>query len=179
MARVMPEHGRLPQGQQPTLAVPRLPWVGGSSGTPGRAPGWVGCHHPVGLWVASQTRLLRLLFYGAEAVPGELSRGCSSPEVSCEGTWLSVCPGLPAEGHTAQTLQDQPVPVPSQGGQPLAGKCCLPSSFGAEHMSKINEPKRTVRCLPVHCARRVSSTPTFTCCCRGIVILLFKKEKKY
>lgn len=32
-----------------------------------------------------------------EAVASELSWGCSSPEVSCAGTWLSVCFGLPVE----------------------------------------------------------------------------------
>lgn len=47
--------------------------------------------------MASQTRLPRLLFYRAEAVPGELSQGGSSPEVSRAGTWLSVCLGWPAE----------------------------------------------------------------------------------
>lgn len=45
-------------------------------------------------------------------------------------------------------------------------------------MSKINEPERTVRCLPVHCVQRVSSAPACTCCHRGIVIRLFKKRKK-
>jgi len=57
----------------------------------------------MGLWVASQTKLPRLLFYCAEAAPGEHSRGCSSPEVSCEGTWFSVCLGLPVKEPVSLT----------------------------------------------------------------------------
>lgn len=35
------EHAPVPQGQQPTLAVPRLLWVGGSPRTPGKTQaGW-------------------------------------------------------------------------------------------------------------------------------------------
>lgn len=87
MVRVTLEHGP---------HQPRLLWVGGSPRTPGRVPGRVGLHHPVRLWVISQTRLLRFLFYCAEVVPGVLSWACSSTEVSCEGTRLSVCLGLSA-----------------------------------------------------------------------------------
>lgn len=93
MAGVTLEQGRVPWGHQP-----RLLWMGSSPRTPGRVSGQVGLHHPVRLWMMSQTRLLRFLFYCAEVAPGVLSWGCCSTEVSCEGTRLSVCLGLSAVG---------------------------------------------------------------------------------
>lgn len=47
--RVMLKHGQVSQGQQPTLTIPRLPWVEGNPKMARRVPGWVGFHHPVGL----------------------------------------------------------------------------------------------------------------------------------
>lgn len=100
MTRVLLKHGQVSQGQQPTLTVPRLPWVGSSLKKPRKAPGWVGFHHPMGLgwrarsgWQDFHFTVLKLWTFW----------GCSSPEVSCEMTRFSVCLGLPAEGLVSLT----------------------------------------------------------------------------
>lgn len=153
MIRVMLKHGQVPQGQQPTLTVPRLPWVGGNPKMPRKAPGWVSFHHPVGLgwrarsgWQDFYFTVLKLWTFW----------DWSSPELSCEMTRLSVCLGLPVEGLVSLTpltpcRASLSLSSLEEGGHSQANAAwSLPS---VQDTSKIKEPERIDCCLPVHSAR--------------------------
>lgn len=120
-----------------------------------------------------------ILFYCAKAVNSPrllFPRGLLWNDKAFCLSWLA-CGGA-GFAYTTHTLRGQSVPALSWEGWPLAGKCCLISSFSARHMSKIKEPERIDCCFPVHSARGASSAPAVTCRHRRAVILFFLWKEK-